>query len=421
MASEFFSFLVFVLTKIPSAFSFFSSHAKIAPPTPNNNKIMGSGVSVPRDAGGAFLLPESLSAEEAAELFGAAFNEEKFQALADPETERVSREALLEAQAELEEQFEPPEPESPETPPDMRTVEEISDDEFEEELKTITSSRFQATTHKITVHLYARNHETNMGCGNSTLGGEVSFLGHSTVVGTTLLPPSSSLGGGGTTNSRNKLNPIAMSFDIRVGHMATFKWVACVAAQRYEAETLRAGTQRHRELQGTAVVGARFLPCYVSTRPDNDSFHAPSDRLFHANPKKKKKKRRRKRGGDEEADGGEGEGDEEGDEESALGDGTVGQDPARPGSSSSSSRQQQQPPWADSGDDGPPLREGGELWVTIDDRVTVDGSAEQGNLGGPAFTRWATLAFSHRRPELQVTTPDRRSYSKTKIGKSRPS
>ena len=112
---------------------------------------------------GASTLPESLNAEEAAELFGAAFDSDKFAALADAETGAVSREKLLEAAAQMEQDgidlahiFDDGSggaeaPERPATPPDMRTVEEISDDEFEEELKTIASERFQSKTYKIRV------------------------------------------------------------------------------------------------------------------------------------------------------------------------------------------------------------------------------------------------------------------------------
>ena len=122
------------------------------------------------------------------------------------------------------------------------------------------------------------------------MGGEAPMCEKSSVAGTTLLPPSSNFGG---TNHR--LEPVAMSFDIRCGHNATFKWIANVAAQRFEAETLKVGTRRHRELQGSALTGARFAPSYVSTRADNDCFYPPEAKLFQAPPRRKKKKKKKKK------------------------------------------------------------------------------------------------------------------------------
>lgn len=74
-----------------------------------------------------------------------------------------------------------------------------------------------------------------------------------------------------------KLRPL---WQVRCGVDATWKWLAMVAAERYARETALVGQLRQREAQGSAQSGAAILPSYISTSPDNDSFHHPFDLVF---------------------------------------------------------------------------------------------------------------------------------------------
>jgi hypothetical protein len=119
--------------------------------------------------------------------------------------------------------------------------------------------------------MYSRNNESG------SLGGEhgPSGMTKTPKAPPTLLPPSTLRSG-----TSHRPMPVPISFPVRCGPKATYKWLAMVAAQRYAAETSLVGQGRQREASGSAPQGTMLLPSYVSSSEDNDSFHAPDDLIF---------------------------------------------------------------------------------------------------------------------------------------------
>ena len=60
------------------------------------------------------------------------------------------------------------------------------------------------------------------------LGGEAAGATRTPSAAATLLPPSAA-----PTGTHHRLQPVPISFDLRCGASATFKWLALVAAQRF--------------------------------------------------------------------------------------------------------------------------------------------------------------------------------------------